>query len=445
MTVSGSLTKKPRRAGLILGRIASDHDGRAKRMMGFAPNDHHEKKASRSQPLVTYPGDGHLMCVATTGAGKGRCLIIPTLLTYPGPVTVIDPKGENYLVAGRRRREMGHRVIALDPFGIASDQADRLNPFDLFLLAGSHLDADAELFADLLTGGEPTTTKEPFWDLTSGGLLTGLTGLTMMEEDPARRNLGTLLDLLYDGDCDYKIAVALDSKKFPHQLIYNELAGYLSNESDKCRPSIKSTAQAKVKALGCDAIRKAMTDSTFDLGSLERGEPIDIFVIMPPDKLRSHRAVLRLWMGVLMTALVRRPFIPSERTLVILDEAAQLGSLNVLRQAVTLLRGYGVQMWTFWQDLSQLKRLYPEDWPTLLNNAAVVQVFGITNGLMAAECAAVLGCKPQELLRMRPNRQMVVMPRMPARVLRRLDYLRDRRFKGLFAPNPRHAAVERGL
>jgi type IV secretion system protein VirD4 len=387
---------------------------------------------------LEYRGDGHLLCVAPTGAGKGRGLIIPNLLHFPGPVIVTDPKGENYQVTSRRRRDMGHRVIALDPFGIATDKTDRLNPFDILDLPGSHPDADAEMIADLLTGGEPTTTKEPFWDLTSGGLLTGLIGLTAME-DPERRHLGTLIDVLCDGDCDYKIAVALDTKKFTQKLIYNELAAYLSNESDRCRPSIKSTAQAKVKALGCEAVRRAMSDSTFDLKALMRGEPLDVFLILPPDKLHSHRAVLRLWLGVIMTALVRRPTIPDQRTLVLLDEAAQLGSLGVLRQAVTLLRGFGVQVWTYWQDLSQLKRLYPEDWNTIINNAGVVQAFGVGNGLMAAECAAVLGCKPDDLLRLGTGQQMVLLAHRRARTMGRLDYLRDRCFRGLYAANPRHA------
>ncbi|MGK7296029.1 MAG: type IV secretory system conjugative DNA transfer family protein, partial [Candidatus Wenzhouxiangella sp. M2_3B_020] len=61
-------------------------------------------------------GEGHLMTIAPTGTGKGRSAIIPTLLSYPGPVIVIDPKGENYQVTARRRREMGQRVFKLDPF-----------------------------------------------------------------------------------------------------------------------------------------------------------------------------------------------------------------------------------------------------------------------------------------------------------------------------------------
>src|SRR5690349_19336221 len=65
---------------------------------------------------LTYSGDSHLMTIAPTGAGKGRSAIIPNLLQFPGPVVIIDPKGENYHVTAGRRRALGHEVILLDPF-----------------------------------------------------------------------------------------------------------------------------------------------------------------------------------------------------------------------------------------------------------------------------------------------------------------------------------------
>ena len=435
--------RQPRRPGLLLG-WELPRDTPSPRIMGFEKPVAMPAATPPRRPVV-YRGDGHLLCVAPTGAGKGRGLIIPNLLRYPGPVIVSDPKGENFLVTARCRREMGHRVVALDPFRVATDKGDWLNPFDILGLPGSLPDADVELLAELITGGEATNPRDPFWDLTGGGLLIGLLGLSALDADPDRRNLAAVLDLLYDGDCDYKVAVALDTQKFPQRMIYNELAGYLSHESERCRPSVRSTAQSKVKALGCEAVREAMSASTFDLNALVRGEPIDIFVILPPDKLHSHRAVLRLWLGVILTALVRRARIPEQRTLVILDEAAQLGPLNILRQAVTLLRGYGVQAWTFWQDLSQLKLLYPQDWTTIVNNSAVIQAFGVTNGMMAAECAAIMGCKPKELQRLDPKHQFAMKPRRGARPLARLDYLRDPCFRGRFVTNPRHGEPGLGL
>src|SRR4051812_4199702 len=70
------------------------------------------------QAPLGYGGEGHLITVAPTGAGKGRSVIIPNLLSYDGPVVVTDPKGENFAVTARARRQMGHAVYKLDPFGV---------------------------------------------------------------------------------------------------------------------------------------------------------------------------------------------------------------------------------------------------------------------------------------------------------------------------------------
>ena len=140
---------------------------------------------------VLYQGDGHLMTVAPTGAGKGRGLIIPNLLTYRGPVIVVDPKGENYQVTARRRADLGQRVIVLDPFQVVTDKGDHLNPLDTFDLAGSILECDAEMLASLLSVGHRFTT-DPFWNDSADGFLAGLIAHIASACPPGERTLNKL-------------------------------------------------------------------------------------------------------------------------------------------------------------------------------------------------------------------------------------------------------------
>src|ERR1700733_11903666 len=102
------------------------------RVFGFAPKG---KSAAEPESLLCYDSDAHLITVAPTRSGKGRGVIVPNLLHYAGPVVVLDPKGENYQVTARRRREMGQPVIKLDPFHVLDEHTDGLNPFDVFDLA----------------------------------------------------------------------------------------------------------------------------------------------------------------------------------------------------------------------------------------------------------------------------------------------------------------------
>ena len=66
-----------------------------------------------------------------------------------------------------------------------------------------------------------------------------------------------------------------------------------------------------------------------------------------------------------MTAVSGRP---AYRVAFFLDEFGQLGRLDALVDSLTLMRGYGAQLWLLVQDLSQLKAVYPRwrrvFWPT---------------------------------------------------------------------------------
>src|SRR5205823_3084204 len=126
---------------------------------GFGPAG---RTPDRPDEPVCYRGDSHLMTVAPTGAGKGVSVVIPTLLSYRGPVIVVDPKGENYQVTARRRRQMGQQVVVLDPFHVVAGKSDSLNPLDLFDLEKAQPDCDAEMLASLLAVGHHFA-NDPFW------------------------------------------------------------------------------------------------------------------------------------------------------------------------------------------------------------------------------------------------------------------------------------------
>jgi type IV secretion system protein VirD4 len=132
------------------------------------------------------------------------------------------------------------------------------------------------------------------------------------------------------------------------------IAGNLQIKADSTLGGILSFAQEGVDFMRGPALQAAVERTSFDLDRVVRGEPLTIYIVLPPHMLNSHGRFLRLWISALMSLIMRRRSRPEKSTLFILDEAAQLGPLNELRTAVTLMRGYGLQTWTFWQDLSQL-------------------------------------------------------------------------------------------
>jgi type IV secretion system protein VirD4 len=396
--------------------------------------------ANGGRAAVTYDGDAPLLSCATTGAGKGRGVLIPNMLTYPGPMIAVDIKGELYQVTNRRRREMGQQVAVIDPFHLVTDRSDSLNPLDLMTLPRSDIDSDAEMLASLLAVGNAFE-REPFWNITANGLMAGLIAL-IASGASKDRHLGQLRAWLFHRDLEMTIAKMLDEGVIRSRVARDQFVAYLNAPHEQTRPCIKTTACSYVSALGSEQVVETLRASSFRLQDVYDGKPLSIYIVIPPDKLESHKALLRLWVGTLLTTIMRRTTMPRQRTLFLLDECAQLGSLDSLRKAITLLRGSGLQTWTFWQDLSQLRQVYPNDRQTIINNSGMLQVFGITNHSMAKEWSELLGLSAQDLQQLPREDAVVQRQGQGSVVCRRSDYLKDKAFAGQFDANQRFALQE---
>jgi type IV secretion system protein VirD4 len=393
----------------------------------------------RGKEDIGYNGEGHLITIAPTGSGKGVSAIIPNLLTFPGPVVVIDPKGENYAVTARRRRELGHRVIRLDPFRLMDSTSDALNPLDLFSLGEDFDDTDAEMLAELLSVGNKGL-DDPFWDNSGQGLLAGTINVVASPHSTYAKNLISVRNLLSSDDVVYNLSVVLDTigKKIP-PMAYREISSFLQLP-EITRGGVLSVAKSYFKSLMSEKVATTVEASTFPLAEFVAGMKLSIYLIIPPHKLVSHRALLRLWIGTLMNAVTNRRHKPELRTLFVLDECGQLGHMAHLETLVTLCRGYGVNAWMFWQDLSQLRSLYGEVWQTMLNNCEVVQMFGAKNHTVAREFAEITGTSAKKVRDLLASEQILMRGgRKPLRA-QRFDYRFDERFKGMYDMNPLHAA-----
>lgn len=428
-----SRAKTTGRPEIYLGRRVS---GSRSKTAGFLTSATKET----SDEMIAYTGEGHIMTIARTGAGKGVSATIPTLLTYEGSVIVFDPKGENVQVTCRRRREMGQRVVVIDPFGIYTDSTDSLNPMDLLQLEGADTETDAQMLAAMLSSAN-SFGRDPFWDNSARGLISGLIVHFATCGDEEKRTLNLLYDQLHCDNVTYGLAVILDTMgEKMNPFAHKEIAAFLQQPERETRPSVQATASSYLKSLAGGNVPNALSRSTFSLQEFVDAQPISIYIIIPPAKLSSHRGLLRLFIGTLLAAVLTRRSVPQAPTLFLLDEAAQLGNFPLFEEAITLCRGYGLKVWSFWQDLYQLKSNYPRSWPTLINNCEVRQLFGNLGTLSPEDWRVILGCNhTQSFDRLSNDEQLLGMPDGEVLVAQRLNYLYDREMKGLFDPNQRYS------
>ena len=395
----------------------------------------------RAAEPVLHRGEGHLITIAPTGAGKGVGAIIPALLSHPGSAVVIDPKGENFSVTARARREMGQRVHVIDPFGVTGPRTDRLNPMDLLADPDNATWEDAAMITELLIPRQARVDRNAWWYERAHELLAGT--LLLASTDPKRREggLGGWLSYfeLSPADLRSRGRTLLDATNPDLRMA---ATSFLTG-SVECFNSSVMMAQGLLGGLTSPAVGRACNGpSSVSLKDFAAGVPMTIYLVLPPAQLRAQGGLLRLWMGMLLHAALGRRVVPADRTLFLVDEAAQLGQLSALTTAMTLARGYGVSVWTFWQDLAQLKGTYPTLWRTLLHNCAVHQVFGVPNEATAMALAELHGMTDhRDLLAKGSDTVLLTQAGRMATEVRRGNYLRDAAFAGRFDPNPLHGGA----
>ena len=122
--------------------------------------------------LVGVRDDRHQITISSTGGGKGRSVVLPNLLTYPGSVLCVDVKGQNAAVSAARRRAMGQTVHVFDPMSALGGGAALYNPLAELDQNSPDYAEQLDLIADALVipGGD----KSIFWDESARIVIAGV-------------------------------------------------------------------------------------------------------------------------------------------------------------------------------------------------------------------------------------------------------------------------------
>jgi type IV secretion system protein VirD4 len=330
----------------------------------------------------------HCAIIAPTGVGKGASFVIPHLLSCPESVVVVDFKGENYLATAKARQRMGQRIVVLDPFHVVTHHPDTFNPLD-FIDASSPLAIDdCRALAEALvirTGQE----REPHWNDGAEMNIGGITSFVVQHAPRDDRSLQTVRDLLSNPE---EMAAAIEVMcqssawegmlaRMGHQLTHfkgNELASTLT------------TTGRFLRFLDTLAIAESTRRSSFNPADLLSGKTT-VYLILPPEHMRTQSALLRLWIGSMVRTVIRGGLQTKRKVHFILDEAASCGHLDCLDEALVIGRGFGLRVQWYFQSLGQLKQCFPEGQDvTLLSNTTQVY-FGVNDYSTAEHVSARLG------------------------------------------------------
>lgn len=375
---------------------------------------------SPASGVLEFPFRGHLLTVAPTRTGKGTALIVPNLLLYGGSCLVIDVKGENHDLTARRRASIfpGARVYRFAP--MEPDSA-RYNPLDFIRTssrggASPESYADARLLADMLL---PPKAKEEYWDVEARNLLALLVfyvAVRFLPDDP-RRTMREVMGLLFPTDqggdgskgIDRSLETIVADAVTIGEPLLSSLAGTFREHEPKVRSNIVSSCRAEMQVWLSEHLLRATEASDFVFSDLKSSmcrpahlnpAPTSIYLVIPPQYLREYRGVMRMMVGLAIAELTRAPAWagwedwaekPPCDVLFLLDELPSLGHMPPIVNGLAYLAGYGVQIWSFVQNIGQLKGLYGEDWHNFPANAGAITFFGVNDPDTADYVVRLLG------------------------------------------------------
>jgi type IV secretion system protein VirD4 len=375
------------------------------------------QKINENNPLESYylyyQDERHLITIAPNGTGKNTAVQVPVLLEYPGSMFVIDVKGENAAITARHRKQnLKQDVYILNPFNQLSehfsDMGHKLGEPNYFKSAGfnplAKLDhtkdnfvADVNALCEALV---ETQGNDPYWSDSARDLISCLVMFVCITEkvNSPNRNLVEVRRLLTQGEEDLlktllSIAgVQTQESDTEQDAVISEALGDFLPVRQKAHSfigsshaifSVISVARTQTNFLDDPMLAKSLSSNDIDFMRLKT-EKVTVYVVLPVKYLFAYSKWFRLLVTSALNDMMSTHEKGDKNVLVMLDECAALGELSCIQTAVGLARGYGIQLWTFWQDMHQLNDTYKTRAASFLANAGVQQHF-TPNDMVSAQ------------------------------------------------------------
>ncbi|MCQ0990586.1 type IV secretory system conjugative DNA transfer family protein [Jiella marina] len=345
---------------------------------------------------IFYPGKAHLLNYGPTQTGKGRDLVL-TNMAHVGNRSVIvnDIKnGENaWASAHHRRRNLGHKTIPLNPFGMHGVPGWRLNPFGHII---KRAQAGQSVFTDCLDAAMslvPATKGENAWVGQGAQEILAMWIEWAARCEPERCTLGELWRFVNErhnlddrlktiGRCGIEeiaaVAASFAYDKSEATTQYAAYYGEMKNALRSFRPG--------------EPLADATAASDFDPGDL-RHELTTVYLMAPERQMTAAAKWVSLTVSSMLETAANTPGpVP---VLFLIDELANLPYMPVIPKALTLYAGMGVQLWGLCQGRnSLLSRGYKLETIKLFEEqAGVFTAWGIEDATLMRDVETWSGIK----------------------------------------------------
>ena len=368
-------------------------------------------KDAEQAGLITKPGESallgrlcdkwigapvHSLVCAKTRGGKGVGIIIPTLLTYKGSVICNDVKGENYAITARKREGIGQNVYVVDPYSEITDSTNCFNPLDYIKLNDPGAVTTARQIAAILANNQKNA--DGFFTEYGKTVLVTFILYVCAKFGGEERTLGQVRKMLtQSAECKRKAMEEMQGMKEFDGVIAGgantllELEGEAGEKNDTIL-GIYATAASMTAFLDDPRITKVLKKSDF-APEMFRYEPSTLYIIVSPGNIAVSTMLLKIiyTVSIQQNLTSKKPVQAQENELhkmerhllFLMDEFAQLGHFEVVKDAMPVAAGYGISFCIIIQGLNQLIEHYKEGGQEFLSNA--IKLFLGAEGTKTAE------------------------------------------------------------
>jgi type IV secretion system protein VirD4 len=340
--------------GLLLGRVT-----------GLSPG------------YLRHDGPLHLLLTAPTRSGKGVGVVTPNLLSWAGSAVVLDIKDENFLATSGFRTAHNQRVVRFAPAD-PDGRTARYNPLDTVRRDTRHRIADLQAIGHLLA--HDTSGEAAMWAQEARSLFVGLC-LYILDTPGLPLTFGQVSRILQTnepfGDAISGMLAERSSSLDPACV---NMLGSFAGKAAKEQSGVRSTLTGALELWNDPLIDAATSVSDFDLATLRR-MATTIYVSISLDQLVRCAFLLNIVFQQLVGVMTRT--LPGSdeplSVLVLVDEFASLGRMDLLVDKMPFLAGFNVRLALIVQGLAQLDRLYGAAGRELILQNAGLQLFFASN------------------------------------------------------------------
>lgn len=343
-------------------------------------------------------GDAPLITFGGAGTGKLTTVIGHVMCTVKDrSMIVLDPRGEIAATFMPALARHGIEAFLWNPYRLHGLPSHRCNPLDPINPRSSTFHADCKLAARALVS---VTSKSDgkYFEQRGSGWVEAI--LKFDAEVFGHTNLGNLMRVInvIEGDLTNWATFLEAMRTSAFEDVRRTAGEMITKQQDSPREfgSVMGEIYASLSFLDDPTLRASLENPDFSLADVcNSSSPKIVFLMIPAEYLHQSAACLRQFFTACILYKSRAP--GSRRLLMLIDEAAQLGSFQALQQLYTYGRGIGIQPWTFWQDIGQISHNFgASGTDTFMASAQMRQFLGTRDYNTARLISNMLGTETLE-------------------------------------------------